>query len=129
MWSGAVANIPSGWSLCNGSNNTPNLQDKFVVGAGSTYNPTDNGGSADAVLVSHSHTANVNDPGHKHTAGAADGNVNNQPSSPFQKTEDGRENVIETDTATTGVSVAITTEGVSGVNKNLPPYFALAYIM
>ena len=129
MWSGAVANIPSGWSLCNGSNNTPNLQDKFVVGAGSTYNPTDNGGSADAVLVTHSHTANVNDPGHKHTAGAADGNVNNQPSSPFQKTEDGRENVIETDTATTGVSVAITTEGVSGVNKNLPPYFALAYIM
>ena len=33
MWSGTIATIPSGWALCNGSNGTPDLRDKFVVGA------------------------------------------------------------------------------------------------
>lgn len=37
MWSGATTAIPTGWALCNGSNGTPDLRDKFVVGAGSTY--------------------------------------------------------------------------------------------
>lgn len=32
MWSGAASDIPSGFVLCNGNNNTPNLLDKFVVG-------------------------------------------------------------------------------------------------
>jgi len=39
MWSGAVANIPDGWQLCNGANNTPDMRDRFVVGAGNAYNP------------------------------------------------------------------------------------------
>ena len=33
MWSGATNNIPSGWVLCDGNNSTPNLQDRFIVGA------------------------------------------------------------------------------------------------
>jgi hypothetical protein len=33
LWSGTIANIPSGWYLCNGSNGTPDLRDKFIVGA------------------------------------------------------------------------------------------------
>lgn len=33
MWSGTIANIPSGWALCNGSNGTPDLRNKFIVGA------------------------------------------------------------------------------------------------
>jgi len=37
IWSGSVASIPSGWYLCNGANGTPNLRDRFVVGAGSSY--------------------------------------------------------------------------------------------
>jgi hypothetical protein len=45
MWSGAVVGIPSGWALCDGSNGTPDLQNKFVVGAGDTYNPDDTGGA------------------------------------------------------------------------------------
>ena len=36
MWSGAIADIPSGWALCNGQNGTPNLQARFIVGAGSS---------------------------------------------------------------------------------------------
>ena len=43
MWSGSVASIPSGWVLCDGTNSTPNLSDKFVVAAGSTYAVGDTG--------------------------------------------------------------------------------------
>lgn len=45
MWSGSVASIPTGWSLCNGANGTPNLRNRFIVGAGSDYSPGDTGGS------------------------------------------------------------------------------------
>ena len=37
IWSGAINAIPSGYYLCNGSNGTPDLRDKFVVGAGNSY--------------------------------------------------------------------------------------------
>lgn len=33
MWSGTIATIPSGWFLCNGSNSTPDLRNRFIVGA------------------------------------------------------------------------------------------------
>jgi hypothetical protein len=46
MWSGSVASIPSGWLLCNGSNGTPDLRDRFIVGAGSSYSPGNTGGAA-----------------------------------------------------------------------------------
>ena len=63
LWSGAANAIPSGFVLCNGSNSTPDLRDRFVVGAGSTYSVGDTGGSANvtlstAQLPSHSHTTN-----------------------------------------------------------------------
>jgi len=67
MWSGATADVPAGWNLCDGTNGTPDLRNKFLVGAGSTYSVGDTGGSANATLVSHTHTASVTDPGHTHT--------------------------------------------------------------
>ena len=45
MWSGAIANIPSGWHLCDGTNNTPDLRDRFIVGAGNSYNVGATGGA------------------------------------------------------------------------------------
>lgn len=136
MWSGSIATIPSGWYLCNGSNSTPDLRDKFIVGASSdetaiaktniTGALTQSGGSKDAVVVSHTHTATVTDPGHAHNY--------------FQGTPPGgswsmayagtaTQSVYTTTTATTGISVANSTTGVSGTNANLPPYYALAFIM
>jgi hypothetical protein len=57
LWSGTAANIPSGWVLCNGLNGTPNLTDRFVMGAGSTYSPGATGGTANISDVpSHTHT-------------------------------------------------------------------------
>ena len=45
MWSGTLASIPSGWALCNGSNGTPDLRDRFVYGASANENPGAKGGS------------------------------------------------------------------------------------
>lgn len=46
MWSGAIANIPSGYQLCDGTNGTPDLRDRFIVTAGGSYSVGATGGSA-----------------------------------------------------------------------------------
>jgi hypothetical protein len=129
LWSGSVASIPSGWALCNGSNGTPDLRNRFVVGAGSTYAVDATGGSADAIVVSHTHTATstVTDPGHTHnvfvTADAGSGRALRGSTTDF--------GTYGTSSSTTGITVATTnaSTGSSGTNANLPPYYALAYIM
>ena len=55
MWS--IPEVPEGWQICDGTNDTPDLRDKFVVGAGTTYDLDAEGGSKDAVVVSHTHSA------------------------------------------------------------------------
>ena len=125
LWSGSLGSIPSGYVLCDGTNSTPDLRDRFVVAAGSTYAVGATGGSANSIVVSHTHTATVTDPGHNHaytthqyfTGGTGGGTV-------FYT-----EVSANTSTATTGVTVANTSTGTSGTNANLPPYYALAYIM
>jgi hypothetical protein len=136
MWSGTIATIPSGWLLCNGSSGTPDLRNRFVIGAFSddsgtakttvTGTSTQTGGSKDAIVVSHTHTATVTDPGHVHTytwkniiggdnSGGDPNSVNNA--------------TFNTGSAVTGISVTNASAGSSGTNANLVPYFALAYIM
>jgi hypothetical protein len=147
MWSGTIATIPSGWVLCNGSNGTPDLRNRFVIGAHSdttgvaystvTGSNTQTGGTKDATNVSHTHTATstVTDPGHYHISGMpSDYNAFGVESisTTYQKT--GSQLVSTspiTNTKTTGITVATTnsTEGSSGTNQNLPPYYALAFIM
>ena len=123
LWSGSIISIPSGWYLCDGTNSTPDLRDRFIVGVGLTYTVAATGGSANATLVSHSHTATVTDPGHRHTA-------LNQVGPSFGQPQGGvTQSAGFTGTATTGITVGISTEGSSGTNANLPPYYALAYIM
>jgi microcystin-dependent protein len=149
MWSGSIASIPSGWFLCNGANGTPDLRDRFVVGAGTTYAVGATGGSANATLVSHTHTATsaVTDPGHTHfiAADVVDSSAtaltaSNQVKRGDNGAVDTRYELFGTSTAatlgrtsstTTGVSVAtsVSTEGSSASGANLPPYYALAYIM
>ena len=48
MWSGTAADIPAGWALCDGTGGTPDLTDRFILGAGKTYQPGANGGAATA---------------------------------------------------------------------------------
>ena len=107
-WYGSIANIPSGFVLCDGNNNTPDLRDRFIIGAGNNYAVDATGGSKDAVLVSHFHTtenfvgrSNYAEP--RNFGVGTDGNLNS---------------TGNTDT-----------KGESGTDKNLPPYHALCYIM
>lgn len=51
LWSGSVASIPAGWVLCNGSSGTPDLRDRFVVGAGSSYAVGASGGASSVSLT------------------------------------------------------------------------------
>ena len=126
MWSGSVASIPTGWFLCNGANGTPNLLDRFVIAAGSTYAVAATGGSANAIVVSHTHAATVTDPGHNHTIQLiGDSLVGSFP----LRGQGNLANTPATSTAVTGISVANSTTGSSGTNANLPPYYALAFIM
>ena len=50
-WYGNIAEIPEGWYLCNGANGTPDLRDRFIVGAGSSYQLGDVGGLNEVMLA------------------------------------------------------------------------------
>lgn len=133
LWSGSIASIPSGWALCNGSNGTPDLRDRFVVGAGSTYAVAATGGSANAIVVSHTHTfsgTTANAGSHSHTY--------TTPTTTSEERGDGA-NVVWAGTTSGSTAAAgdhnhtysgtTASTGSSGTNANLPPYYALAYIM
>ena len=123
IWSGSTGSIPSGWLLCNCANGTPDLRNSFVLGAGNTYAVGATGGSTDAIVVSHTHAATVTDPGHVH--GIFSTTIAGQPGNQVGV----RSGSQTTDTAFTGITVANATTGVSGSGANMPPYYALAYIM
>ena len=134
MWSGTIASLSSSapnFKLCDGNNGTPDLRNRFIIGANAddsgvaksnvetgTYSgsniPKQSGGFKNAILISHTHTQTG--------GGTADDGGSNVPGS----TSGGTQSNI----STTGVNVnnaASTTQ--TGCDANLPPYFALAYIM
>ena len=155
MWSGAVGSIPSGWLLCDGNNGTPNLRDRFVIGAGSSFAVGATGGSATisaANLPAHthsfsgttgtmnqnwSHSHSVSDPGHSH-------GWNYQPM--FGTSPGGGSFAVGSGATQTvsvqGTNVSInatdinhthsfsgTTSSVGNGTAYYPPYYALAFIM
>jgi microcystin-dependent protein len=161
MWSTGTA--PTGYLLCNGASvSTTTYATLFGVigytfgGSGGSFslpNYTNRmpygttigatGGTADAVLVSHSHTASVSDPGHQHLFGADDqvgpqGGYNSQSGFSYDANSQGGGNALNLFTKridntnnpqTTGITVSNSTEGVSGTNANLPPYLGINFII
>jgi len=123
LWSGSVATIPAGWLLCNGAYSTPDLTDRFVMGAGNTYAPAAAGGSKDAIVASHTHS--IVDAGHAHKWGSAPV-VSRASGSAGQYDGSGS---VYNDTSTVSTGISIVTAGVSPTNANLPPYYALCYII
>ena len=100
-WSGAIVDIPAGWVLCNGTGGTPDLRDRFIIGAGTTYDPDDTGGA-----VNHEHTF------------TGDGHAHGIPVGSGIQVGAGRASVTSTDPAT----------GTTDNGSSLPPYYALAFI-
>ena len=146
MWNGSVGSIPSGWVLCNGSSGTPDLRDRFVVGAGGSYAVGATGGSANATLVSHDHTysGNTNSAGnHRHglnssggslaalgsqtskVAGISAGNTGQD----YYTAYNGTNIMQEAGEHNHSFSGTTSANGSSATNANLPPYYALCYIM
>ena len=139
MFQGAAA--PSGWAFCDGQNGTPDLRDRFIVGSGSTYSLNATGGSADATLVSHSHTTNStieesstntklltgtfkNDPHNGNTASGIFSESNAGHNEDSSQGNNGK--VISIDATHRHTTDS---QGSSATNANLPPYYALAFII
>jgi len=141
LWYGSIASIPQGWILCDGRDGSPDLRNRFVVCAGENYNVGDTGGSADAIVVSHNHQ--LNDPGHNHdfeqiTSGPWQGRPRGV--SGNQSGADGDldgsmditgydKSSVEVNIAINETDISINPAGDSGIDANLPPYYALCYIM
>jgi len=130
IWHGLIANIPAGWILCDGTNGTPNLLDKFVKGAPTATNPGATGGAASVTLdltqiPSHPHTI----PGsgthtHPYNSGADpedDGPYTNAvtPQSARASGAGGEHNH--------GGNTGNAGGGLS--HENRPPYYEVAFIM
>lgn len=114
MWSGAANAIPSGWYLCNGSNGTPDLRNRFIVGAGSTYAVGNTGGANTVTLTvnqipSHSHIIPKRGSSSVGSIWSASSWTNN--------TMDANNNWETTST------------GGGSSHENRPPYYALCFIM
>ncbi len=101
VWSGAIADIPLGWALCDGTKGTPDLRDVFVIGSGGSFDPDDQGSDED-------HVHDFTGSGHTHAFSAgSDINQGN-------------------DFSTTVDSAAVT--GTTEIGSGFPAYYSLAYI-
>lgn len=172
MYDGEIADIPAGFQLCDGTNGTPDLRDKFIIGArqddGGVAKTnvsgalTKSGGTKDAVVVAHNHTGSTGNQSADHvhsvtvnsaslTGSAAlnqggfiaasgiaslGGNVTRfDGGSGFTGSQSVSFNASHGHTTSVGGASSdhnhpFTTgnSGEDGLNKNLPPYYALAFI-
>ena len=130
LWSGAADAIPANYVLCDGANSTPDLRNRFVVGAGSTYAVGATGGSADAIVVDHTHTGTTNTTGsHAHSASTWSPTADNVHSG-FGAGKSPQKGTKSTNSAGNhSHTLNVDSTGSSGTNANLPPYYALCYIM
>ena len=156
MWSGTIATIPSGWLLCDGTSGTPDLRNRFIIGANAddagvaktnvTGSATQTGGNKDGTLGSHSHTT-TSAGNHRHTLRAWYDAGNNRNDGYLDNFGNTASTAIGGEQATPQNYITqnyvgdylmgeagshthtISTEGSSLTNTNLPPYYALAFIM
>jgi microcystin-dependent protein len=145
LWSGSIASIPTGFALCDGASGTPDLRDRFVVGAGSTYNPNDTGGAnsvtlTEAQMPSHTHTGTADSTALDGTIGRTADDQLDQTGGVFTQTATASGNLnaasagainafVTSFDGAHGHSLTISSTGGDASHENRPPYYALAYIM
>jgi hypothetical protein len=107
MWSGSINSIPTKWALCDGSTVngiiTPDLRNRFIIGAGENYTVASSGGSKDAILVSHQHTGTTGTESQSHTHSGTTGSENQ---SHTHSGTTGNNSVGHTHSGTTGTESA-----------------------
>ena len=134
MWSGSVASIPSGWTLCDGSNGTPDLRNRFIAGAGTdtlsvwgfdatTGATTFTGGQSyvgvNSIGGSIAHKLIVSEmPSHTHSYQKA-----NSPGGGQDQAGSGSGDAVKHENQNTSAA------GGNNYHENRPPYYALAFIM
>ena len=118
MWSGSQASIPSGWALCNGQNGTPDLRDRFIVGAGRAYGVGATGGAEKVTL-------NVMEiPSHTHNY-FGDDQLSVRANVAYYSSG------YDADSEKSGNAAYFITSSTGGSqpHENRPPYYALCFIM
>ena len=132
LWYGNTGNVPTGFVLCDGNNSTPDLRDRFVIGAGNSFNAGDTGGNnsltlTEANLPSHRHFVVSNDLGGQNRTNS-NVSANNQ-----VRKGTGASNLFEGyNLASTGSDAASGRSSAVGSGTpidNKPAYHALCYIM
>lgn len=155
MWFGTLATIPGGWVLCDGTNGTPDLRDRFVKGAAAGVDPGLTGGSATTPALVHSGTAVADHASHTHTYTGVPDHVHVEQAQGDTTPSLTGTHVVTSDATggslrsaestlnpTGGVGATGTTAGPSATLthavtqpadhaavSNEPPYFTVAYIM
>ncbi len=117
MWSGAIPDIPAGWALCDGTNGTPDLRNKFIVGAGALYTVGNTGGAASVALS----VAQM--PSHRHRVMGA---VNGGSYVPYLEISTRDPAALSTESYMENM---LGYAGSNGSHENRPPYYALCFIM
>ncbi len=113
IWTGAADAVPDGWALCDGTNGTPDLSGRFVLGSSATHAVGETGGSEEVTLTVEQM------PGHSHGI-----NVYKTPTSGTNKI-----NALPYNPVAGIQNLATLEAGGSKPHPNMPPYYALAYIM
>ena len=161
LWSGSTSDIPTNWQLCDGTNGTPDLRNRFVVGAGSSYNVGSTGGEATHTLtinempshnhsfsgISHSHSLDLSNltisqaGEHSHgldiygtgrNAEVINASSGTYRSGTYSTNSAGTHSHTISGDGSIGSTVASGSVGYKGAgnsHNNLPPYYALCYIM
>lgn len=138
MWSGSITAIPSGWALCDGKNNTPNLKGRFIVGydddpKATDYNKIGNYAGNKTVKLTSAHL-----PEHSHLNGTATVNYGESIAQVYERTSQDVADSIANCVVDIGMHEPNVQGRTSktGYNENTitpidirPPYYVLAYIM
>lgn len=147
MWSGEKDRIPQGWALCDGNNDTPNLCDRFIVGAGKTYGVGDTGGENAVALTkeqmpNHTHAFVMDNQVGEYDVPKSRGNPDKiGKNSGWMENDTGYKSSFNSGdskqsrryfTGTAGgdaTDTVVGTDGYAEAHENRPPYYALCYIM